>query len=130
MSTVLLIEPDKVLAETYKQAIEAIEGINSVVVVSGAQSAIVAADNHSPDMVILELQLIEHSGLEFLYEFRSYTEWQATPVLLQTIVPFSEFQDNWHLLQAELGVRAYLYKPHTSLRKLQSYIREHSLIVT
>ena len=29
-----------------------------------------------PAIVMLELQLVEHSGIEFLYEFRSYPEWQ------------------------------------------------------
>lgn len=129
MNSVLLIEPDLVLANIYKQAIEA-DGAAVVTVVSGAQAAIMAADEHKPDLVIVELQLIEHSGVEFLYEFRSYTEWQDIPILVQTVVPFSEFHDNWHLLQDELGVRAYLYKPQTSLRQLLSSIMEHSLVAT
>jgi two-component system cell cycle response regulator DivK len=95
MNSVLLIEPDRVMAEIYKRTIEA-DGISAVTSVSGAQAAIMAADKHRPDLVILELQLIEHSGVEFLYEFRSYSEWQAIPVLVQTMVPFSEFRDNWH----------------------------------
>ena len=128
MSSVLLIEPDHVLAATYQRAIEA--GGTKVVSVTGAQAGIMAADQHTPDLVVLELQLIEHSGVEFLYEFRSYPEWQDIPVVVQTIVPFNEFRDNWHLLQNELGVRAYLYKPHTSLHQLQTYVREHSLVAT
>jgi len=129
MNRILLIEPDRVLAEIYKRALEA-DGHTSVTTVNSAQTAITAADQHRPDLVILELQLIEHSGVEFLYEFRSYPEWQGVPVLVQTMVPFNEFRDNWHLLQDELGVGAYLYKPHTSLRQLQTYVREHSLVVT
>jgi DNA-binding response OmpR family regulator len=127
MNSVLLIEPDRVLAAIYKEAIE-MDGLAAVTVVTGAQAAIMAADEHKPDLVILELQLIEHSGVEFLYEFRSYPEWQAIPILVQSIVPFSEFHDNWHLLQDELGVRAYLYKPHTSLHQLLSSVKEHSLV--
>jgi DNA-binding response OmpR family regulator len=127
MNTVLLIEPDRVLAEIYKRAIET-DGLMAVTTVSGAQAAIIAADQCKPDLVILELQLIEHSGVEFLYEFRSYPEWQPVPILVQTIVPFGEFRDNWQLLQDELGVRAYLYKPHTSLRQLLASVKEHSLV--
>jgi DNA-binding response OmpR family regulator len=127
MNSVLLIEPDHILALIYKQAIEA-DGTDVVVTVSSAQSAIMAADKQKPDLVILELQLIEHSGIEFLYEFRSYPEWQAIPILAQTFVPFGEFRDNWHLLKDELGVRAYLYKPHTSLRQLLASVKEHSLV--
>ena len=127
MNKVLLIEPDRILAGVYKQAIE-VDGSAQVMSATGAQTAIMEADKHSPDLVILELQLIEHSGLEFLYEFRSYPEWQSIPVLVQTMVPFAEFHDNWHLLRGELGVRAYMYKPHTSLRQLLSSIKEHSLV--
>jgi len=127
MNSVLLIEPDHVLAKIYKQAIEA-DGTSAVTTVSSAQSAIMAADQQKPDLVILELQLIEHSGVEFLYEFRSYTEWQTIPILVQTLVPFGEFRDNWHLLQDELGVSAYLYKPHTSLRQLLTSVKEYSLV--
>jgi DNA-binding response OmpR family regulator len=129
MKHILLVEPDYILAETYKQAIETDNQI-AVSLVNGAQAAIVAADDHLPDLVILELQLIEHSGIEFLYEFRSYPEWQDIPVIIHTVVPFSEFRDSWQLLESELGVHTYLYKPHTSLHQLLASIKEYSLIAT
>jgi DNA-binding response OmpR family regulator len=109
MAQILLIEPDLLLAETYRRALAA-DG-HKVTVCAGAQAAITAADRTKPELVILELQLIEHSGFEFLYEFRSYPEWQAIPVLVQTGVSPGEFADNWQLLKRELGVNAYLYKP-------------------
>jgi DNA-binding response OmpR family regulator len=120
MKRILLIEPDWILAKTYKQALE-LGGDVAVTLANTAQAAIGSADNDKPDLVILEIQLIEHSGIEFLYEFRSYPEWQSIPVIVHTIVPFNEFQDNWHLLRDELGVCNYLYKPHTSLRELISF---------
>ena len=129
MINVLLIEPDKILAETYMNAIEA-DDIATVTIVGGAQAGIMSADTDKPDLVILELQLIEHSGIEFLYEFRSYSEWQNIPVLIHTIVPFGEFHDNWQLLKDELGVNNYLYKPKTSLRQLINFVKEYSLVVT
>jgi len=121
MAQILLIEPDRLLAKTYCQSL--VTAGHQVVVCAGAQTAITAADQTTPDIVILELQLIEHSGVEFLYEFRSYPEWQGIPVLVQTTVPPGEFADNWQLLKRELGVNAYLYKPHTSLRQLVSSVR-------
>ncbi|HEY4963997.1 MAG TPA: response regulator [Candidatus Saccharimonadales bacterium] len=116
MKSVLLIEPDKVLARTYKEALE--EGDFKVEVVGGAQAAINSADHAQPDIVVVELQLAGHSGFEFLYEFRSYQEWQNIPVLILSAVPSQEFADNWALIQRELGVVDYLYKPTTSLKKL------------
>jgi DNA-binding response OmpR family regulator len=113
---ILLIEPDKLLASTYRQALETAG--HTVVMCASAQSAVFAADEQKPDVVIMELQLIGHSGLEFLYEFRSYSEWQAIPVVINTTVPAGEFSGSWEVLKKHLGVQAYHYKPLTSLHKL------------
>jgi len=116
MATVLLIEPDRVLADIYYQALH--KTGHKVVVCPSAQAGILAADKHMPDAVILELQLVGHSGLEFLYEFRSYADWQNVPVILQTHIPPSEFAGARDLLMDELGVSTYLYKPQTNLDTL------------
>ncbi len=123
MARIILIEPDRLLAETYVQAL--MTAGHKVVACASAQAAILAADMSKPDIVILELQLIEHSGVEFLYEFRSYPEWQAIPVIIQTGVPSAEFSGNWQLLKQELGVGAYLYKPQTTLQQLLASVGEH-----
>ena len=116
MNNVLLVEPDSVLAKTYKQALESANC--KVSVVSGAQDAINSADKQKPDLVVLEIQLVGHSGIEFLYEFRSYVEWQKIPTIILSNVPLQEFADNKKLLERELGVTEYLYKPSTSLDEL------------
>jgi DNA-binding response OmpR family regulator len=125
MARILLIEPDRLLARTYLAALQAVG--HGVTVCASAQAAIFAADETLPDLVILELQLIEHSGIEFLYEFRSYAEWRATPVIICSHVPPTEFASSIGLLQRELGVRAYYYKPRTSLRELLAAVHEHTL---
>lgn len=113
---ILLIEPDRMLARTYLEALGADGHI--VDVCATAQSAISCANEIRPDVVILELQLVSHGGIEFLYEFRSYSDWQAVPVVVLTHVPAGEFAGCRQLLRDELGVKTYLYKPRTSLRKL------------
>ena len=123
MSHILLIEPDRVLAETYRQALLG-EG-HRVVCCASAQAGIISADQHQPDLIILELQLIEHSGIEFLYELRLYQDWRDIPVIIQTQVPPVEFSANRQLLREQLGVRIYLYKPQTSLRELLAAASEH-----
>jgi two-component system OmpR family response regulator len=122
MAQILLIEPDHRLAETCRQALEF--AANEVITTHSAQAAITAADTAKPDLVILELQLIEHSGIEFLYEFRSYQDWQTTPVLIFTHVPPGEFDNSRQLLHDGLGVQAYLYKPWTSLHQLLAQVDE------
>lgn len=122
MADILLIEPDLVLAETYLQALAAAG--HSVGLCSTAQAGVLVADQAPPDLVILELQLTSHSGIEFLYEFRSYRDWRDVPVIVHSHVPPSEFETNWHLLKDQLGVTAYLYKPRTSLRELVETVNE------
>jgi DNA-binding response OmpR family regulator len=116
MSNILLIEPDRLLAETYAAALKS-QG-HELAVCATAQSGIFAADEKKPDLVIVELQLVEHSGIEFLYEFRSYSEWQNVPVIVLSVVPKSEFSGSWELLTNQLGISDYLYKPDTPLKKL------------
>jgi CheY-like chemotaxis protein len=99
MSRIILLEPDRILAEVYRQMLT-VEG-HDVIPCASAQAAIMAADDAKPDLIILELQLIEHSGIEFLYEFRSYPDWARVPVLIQSHVPAGEFAANWQLLKSE-----------------------------
>ena len=123
MAKILLIEPDRILAETYAQAILAAG--HQVAVAPGAQSGILVADQFQPDLAVIELQLAGHSGIEFLYEFRSYADWQHVPVIIQSQVPPREFQASLELLQNELGVQDYLYKPHATLKDLISRIHQY-----
>ncbi|MBI3624464.1 response regulator [Candidatus Saccharibacteria bacterium] len=119
-ANILLIEPHKLLAQTYAQGLRTAG--HSVKWVSQAQAAIQAADHETPDLIILEPQLIKHDGIEFLYEFRSYTEWQRIPVLLHTLVPVDFFRRSQPALE-RLGVTGYLYKPTTTLRQLISFVQ-------
>ena len=116
MAHIILIEPDRQLAETYAAA--CIQAGHSVVPCASAQAAVLAADQRCPDVVLVELQLVEHSGIEFLYEFRSYTEWQRVPLIIHSHVPPSEFISNWQLFKEQLNISHYLYKPQTRLRDL------------
>jgi len=122
MSSILLIEPDYVLARTYRQALAG-RG-RHINLATTAQAAILTADRSRPDLVILEIQLVEHSGIEFLYEFRSYPDWQNIPVIIHSQVPPSEFADSWQLLHDELGVHNYLYKPHANLQQLNRAVSD------
>jgi DNA-binding response OmpR family regulator len=123
MADILVIEPDRVLAETYYEALTSAG--HGVVVTPSAQTAIMVADEINPDIIVLEIQLIEHSGIEFLYELRSYADWQNIPVIIQTQVPPGEFAGNRRLLKKQLGITTYLYKPQTSLRQLVGAVAEY-----
>lgn len=117
---ILLIEPDKLQADAYVRALER-DGHRVAHVVS-AQTAVHVADKQEPDVVVLELQMPQHNGVEFLYEFRSYPEWLHVPVVLHTFVPERELAMA-STLQDELGVVRVLHKPTTSLAQLCAAVR-------
>ncbi len=119
---ILLIEPDIPLAKTYKAALESRS--HKVRSTATAQDAVLIADDWRPDLVLLELQLVAHGGIEFLYEFRSYSDWQSIPVIVLSTIPPAEFADTQQLLRDQLGIVAYLYKPRTSLAKLLNAVRD------
>lgn len=119
---VLLLEPNSLLAQTYTRAF--MHGGFTIAHAAGAQTAIDAADKQCPHIVVLELQLPAHSGIEFLHEFRSYPEWQQVPVVVHTLLPLSQTAGVAEGLRRDLGVRAILYKPRTSLQQLLSAVRE------
>lgn len=116
MANVLLIEPDAVLGKTYRQALE--HAGHLVAVAQAAQPALNAAEDFGPDIVVLELQLATHNGVEFLHEFRSYSEWQDVPVIVHTNTAPHLLALVGEALRRDLGARAVLYKPRTSLRQL------------
>jgi len=124
---ILLVEPDAQLARTYAQALH--DSGHEVVAAKTAQSAIHAADAHKPHLVLLEMQLVSHSGIEFLYEFRSYDDWQNIPVIILSVVPPGEFAGSRQLLEKELGVTGYYYKPHTSLAQLCQLVNQSTVDV-
>lgn len=114
MARILLVEPDRLLAKAYIQVLKA-AGHQVTACLTG-QAGIQAADQQTPDLVVLELQLKGHNGVEFLYELRSYPEWQSIPVVVQTLVPPAAL-DQIETLPL-LGIDRYLYKPSTKLEDL------------
>ncbi len=117
---ILLVEPDTVLAKSYvlglKQA-----GFSPHHAVS-AQQAIQYADEQMPDVVVVSLEMARHNGIEFLYEFQSYPEWQAIPAILLTSLPTAEaLKDD--ILHEQLNVHAVLLRSQTSVADLTRAIQ-------
>jgi CheY-like chemotaxis protein len=112
---VLLIEPDRLQAAACARSLE--RAGHSVAHAASAQGAVAQADKQLPDVVVLELQLPRHNGVEFLYEFRSYFEWLHIPVVIYSFVPPRELK-HAATLTRELGVVRVLHKPQASLAAL------------
>lgn len=120
MPRVLLLESDVILAKSIGRLLHLRK--HQVVWKPDPQSAINAADRLHPDIVVLDLSLGAHNGIEFLYEFRSYPEWLSVPVVLFTSHGKHELEG---LEQAfsELGVAAILHKPLAKISHLADQIQ-------
>lgn len=110
----LVVEPDLLLGKTYKSHLKGLG--HTVRLCQSASDAISALDKRSADVIILELNLPGHNGLEFLYEMRSYADWQSIPVIIHSFIPPSRIVNG--MAYGELGILKYLYKPETSLADL------------
>ncbi len=121
MPHVLLLEPDRVVADCI---VEELGRRNiSVSVASNADTAIQICDNKSPDAVVCELSIPSHSGSEFLYEFRTYSDWNKVPIIIfSSLKPSNIITDSkdWKLLK----ISAMLYKPDTTLQHLGNLVQE------
>ncbi len=119
---VLLVEPDKLLAASYRRVLTEVN-ISSEWQQT-AQDAINSIDKVRPEIILLEVQLHGHNGIEFLHELRSYPDWQSIPIILLTLVPEHELGLNDQIRQ-QLSIVEYCYKPQTSLEQLQKLVIKH-----
>ena|ERR1035437_7121637 len=115
MARILLLEADRLLADNIKRYF--INAGHDIQWFADPQTAIHAADVQAPELVILDLLLASHSGAEFLYEFRSYPDWQNTPVIIFSSLSSEEIQETAPAL-SQLNITAYYHKPRTSLAEL------------
>lgn len=113
---ILLVEPDSITVRLVTQAFE--QRGHLVRCAGSAQAALDSMAEVLPDAIVLEVQLGVHNGIEFLYEMRSYTDWQHIPVVVYSLnqaVRRTEFRASFR----QLGVRDVLYKSATPIDVLQ-----------
>jgi DNA-binding response OmpR family regulator len=115
MARILLLETDRLLAKNLVGYLGKLGHKVSWHV--DAQSAMDAADKNCPDAIILDFMLANRSGIEFLYEFRSYPEWQNLPVIIFSNIAAEEVSGCLEAFE-QLNVTAYRYKMNTSLAEL------------
>lgn len=121
MKQVLVLEPDRIVAKCLASELS-LNDFN-VRVATTADEAIELANEQMPDAVVCELSLPGHSGTEFVYEFRTYTDWQDVPlVVYSSIKPASEIlsSKDWQML----NIADFLYKPDASLQDVVGSIAE------
>lgn len=112
VKTVFIVEPDKVLLDSYADALSS--DLLQIVTFRTANLAVRALEKVIPDIVLLELALPVHNGFEFLYELRSYADTRNVKVVVNSFVQEKDIP--WGFVnREELGIVEYLHKPFASL---------------
>lgn len=115
--TVLLIEDDAWLSDLYKDVVQT-DPSCKVEVARSAEGALNKLNKNSEiNLIILDMFLPDHNGIEFLHEIASYSDINTLPV----IVLSSVYQHDFAMSEARwrhYGVVQYLYKPKTKPQEL------------
>ena len=119
MKTIFVVEPDKMLQQTYVNALS--KASRQIITFRTANLAVRALEKVIPDVVLLELALPGHNGFELLYELRSYADTRKVKVIVNSFL--EEKSLPWgYVSREDLGIVDYLYKPFASLGDVQKAI--------
>lgn len=125
MKKVLLVEDDLWLRELYGSALEKVVDIE-LHYADSADAALGVLDNESIDLVVLDMFLGAHNGVEFLHEIASYQDTRQIPIVILSAVHQHDFgmqPDRWR----HYGVTEYLYKPTTKPQQLIAAVSKQLL---
>ena len=121
---VLLVEDDVWLRELYADAFTDVE----IELAASAEEALAILDQMPIDLVVLDMFLPGHNGVEFLHEIASYEDTAQLPVIvLSAVAPHEMGLDQKRMRHYQIV--AYLYKPEVKpielARKVKQVLLEH-----
>jgi two-component system chemotaxis response regulator CheY len=91
----------------------------SVRAAENGRFALVAVATAMPDVIVLDFQMPEMNGIEFLKVIRSYLRWSSVPVILLTAYDKGSHID----MARELGVNHVFLKASFQLADLLACVR-------
>lgn len=119
---ILLVEDDRWLGDMYASALDAVGAI-TVHRASDAAGALEVLDATDVDLLVLDIFLGEHTGVELLHEMMSYEDCNQIPVVVLSAVHEHNFgmsEERWQ----HYNVVKYLYKPQTTPAKLVATLQK------
>jgi response regulator of citrate/malate metabolism len=120
MSKILLVEDDAWLSELYESAIDEHE----VVCAGTADQALETLDNGDIDLVLLDMFLPDHNGIELIHEIASYEDTADIPIIILSAVHTSDFGLKKERMK-HYGVVEYLYKPEVKPAQVRECVNKH-----
>ena len=119
-TNVLVVEPDELLAKTYRRILT--DSGYYVRSSTNAQDAIIDIDSTKPDVILVEIQLRLHNGIELLNEIRSYPDLSEIPIIVLTYVPEVSFSSL--LNDKQLKFVKYLHKSQATHQDILFAVQE------
>lgn len=113
MKTILLVEDDKNQLLLYKQELS-LEGY-SIITAQDGQEAIKKVKEHTPDLIVMDINMPKVNGIEALGKILS--EHRKIPIIINTA--YSSYKDNFMSWSAD----AYIIKS-SDLKELKDKIKE------
>ena len=128
MTKVLIVEDDQAIAEMYSMKCE-LSGLANKHARNGLE-ALALLEDFSPDIVLLDLQMPEMGGAEFLSHFRQKPQFADVPVLVLTNTGVEEAPKSiW-----ENGISGFVVKanctPSEVINKIKDTIAKGAITLT
>lgn len=115
MPDVLIVEPSSDLAVVISHAFAREEYTTKIA--NSSEEAIKFADESPPRLVVVELLMPKHNGLEFIHEFRSYDDWLDIPIIIYSQISEDDVGMT-EKIKNDMGITQHFYKPTTTLKKV------------
>jgi len=116
--SVMVIEPSM---HTRTVLLETLHAYDVLLAVDAEAAIHMLSDNPQCKVVIVDISLAGHSGFEFLYELRTYRDWDDISAIV-----YSSIELDHDILQSrawqKLMVFRYFYKPQARLDELAAAV--------
>ena len=117
--TILICEDHKIVREGLRQILQQLEEVVSIVEAGDGEEALLFLRTEAYDVVLLDISLPDHNGLEILKTIK--TKWPSTNVLMLSMHP----QEQYAIRALKLGASGYLSKD-TASEELISAVKKVS----
>ncbi len=115
---IVLAEDEPMISLAYQKGL-GFHGYDVVVAGDGAK-ALIAVQDHEPDILLLDIIMPHLNGIEVLERLRNDNRYKSLPVIVLTNLG----QPSDAQRVDELGAKAYLIKANLSLKELVQYIED------
>lgn len=120
----LLIEPDEILRDAYVKELCKKYIVSSC---TTAEKSLKMLTAYTPDLILLEILLPFHNGLDIIYDLQSYTENRDIPVIILSYLTKNDLgvedEDS-----RRLSIYNYLYKPTTTPKQLLVELKKLNMV--